>query len=188
MKKIIFFDGDGTLWYPKKTGYTEKPWWIYNRRDTDYGHAEKHLTTTPHVRKVLKKLKAMGIILVLLSTQPYASQYERDASLMRKVEHLKLDGYFDEIHASKEKSKKTQLIQSKGEVILKVLKRRGIPKSKALMIGDLYIPDYINVRKFGVDAILVGRFKYHEKNPKHMRLKKIKKKISDINEIFKYLS
>ena len=29
MKKIIFFDGDGTLWYPKKTKYKEHPVWLY---------------------------------------------------------------------------------------------------------------------------------------------------------------
>jgi HAD superfamily phosphatase (TIGR01681 family) len=186
MKKIIFFDGDGTLWYPKKTKYTEKPWWVYNNPDTDW-HAERHMTTTPHLIEVLKKLRAMGIILVVLSTQPGTSQYERDASLMRYIEHLKLDKYFDEIHASKGKSKKSQLLQSKGEVILKVLKRRGIPKSKALMVGDLYVPDYIDIKKIGVDAILVGYFKFNENDPNYIRVKRIKKRIPNLSGIFKHL-
>lgn len=29
LKKTVFFDGDGTLWYPKTTRRTRKPWWIY---------------------------------------------------------------------------------------------------------------------------------------------------------------
>ena len=31
MKKIIFFDADGTLWYPKSTKYRKHPVWIWNK-------------------------------------------------------------------------------------------------------------------------------------------------------------
>jgi magnesium-dependent phosphatase-1 len=182
MKKIIFFDGDGTLWYPKKTKYTKKPWWIYEHPET-YAHAEEHLTTTPHLRKVLKKLKSMGVVLAVLSTQPYVSQHERDANLMRLIEHLNLEEFFDEIHGSKIiRSKNDQ--QTKGMVILKVLKRTGIAKSNALMVGDLYGPDYRDVKRVGVDSVLVGYFKYNENDP---RYKRVKRRIPNLSGIFKYL-
>ena len=29
MKKVVFFDGDGTLWYPKTTKRTAAPHWVY---------------------------------------------------------------------------------------------------------------------------------------------------------------
>lgn len=40
-KKIIFFDGDGTLWYPKKTKWTKKPHLIYT-----------HLAAKQHTNKL----------------------------------------------------------------------------------------------------------------------------------------
>ena len=36
MKKIIFFDGDGTLWYPKETKHKRNPVWIYKDKTIKY--------------------------------------------------------------------------------------------------------------------------------------------------------
>lgn len=55
-KKIIFFDADGTLWYPKSTKYSKMPHWVYleSQNPDDY---LKHLVVIPSVLKTLKKLK-----------------------------------------------------------------------------------------------------------------------------------
>ena len=39
--------------------------------------------------------------------------------------------------------------------MLKILKRRNISKSKALMVGDQYLWDYKPAKENGIDAILI---------------------------------
>ena len=39
-KKIVFFDGDGTLWYPKDTRHTEPPHWIYHEKRSLDGYCK----------------------------------------------------------------------------------------------------------------------------------------------------
>ena len=170
-KEIIFFDGDGTLWYPKKTKYQEKPHWIYSLEGTldDYCG---HLIMIPTVLATLKKLKKMKVITVLLSTHPHPPK-EADAIIQHKVSHFKLNQLFDEIHATKE------FHSSKGEFIVKILKKRGISKNKALMIGDHYHWDYKPARDVGVDALLIES-EYMKKDPQGKRVKKTIKKLSDI--------
>jgi len=55
-KKIIFFDGDGTLWYPRETKYTKAAHWIYDLPG-DYKEHVSYLMLIPGVLSTLKKLK-----------------------------------------------------------------------------------------------------------------------------------
>ncbi len=170
-KRIIFFDGDGTLWYPKKTKYQEKPHWVYSLEGTldDYC---KHLMMIPTVVATLKKLKEQKIITVLLSTHPHPPD-EAAAIINHKVLHFKLSKLFDEIHATRE------FHASKGEFIVKILKKRGIPKNKALMIGDNYRWDYKPAKDVGVDALLIES-DYIKKDKYGKRVKNTVKKLSDV--------
>jgi phosphoglycolate phosphatase-like HAD superfamily hydrolase len=173
MKKIIFFDGDGTVWYPKKTKYTVKPHWIYQHLHKDHIN---HLMLTPFAFYTLKKLKSKGIITVLLSTHP---QKPKDAEvvLKEKIKHFKLERVFDEFHATK------AYPESKGEFIVKILKRRGIPKNKALMVGDIHEWDYKSAKSKGIDAVLIdSEYRKHCPNGK-----RIKRTIKDLREIFDYI-
>ncbi len=165
-KKIIFFDGDGTLWYPHKTKYAEKPHWVYiDKSITDY---REHLVIIPAVETTLKKLKKMSIITIVLSTHPHEVK-EAYEIINDKVEHFNLEGLFTEVHATREYH------ESKGEYIIDILKRLNIPKSRALMVGDNYLYDYKSAKMVGVDALLIESD--YMKNDK--RLKTIKK-LSDI--------
>ena len=170
-KEIIFFDGDGTLWYPKKTKYQEKPHWIYSL-NKDVNVHYKHLVMIPTVLSTLKKLKKVGIITVLLSTHPHPPE-EAAYIINHKVSHFKLAGLFDEIHATREYH------SSKGEFIVTILKNRGIPKSRALMVGDSYRWDYKPAREVGVDALLIES-DYMKKDHQGKRIKRTIKKLSDI--------
>ncbi len=169
-KKIIFFDGDGTLWYPIKTKYSEKPHWIYKDKNVQDYH--EHLILTPDVIEVLKKLKERGIITVILSTHPHEPS-KAVVLLNKKVEYFKLGEFFTEVHATRE------YFLSKGEHIVEILKRLKIPKSKALMIGDSYIWDYKSARSIGVEALLIEST--YSKVDK--RIKIIKK----LTDLLKYL-
>lgn len=145
-KTIIFFDGDGTLWYPIKTKHTVKPHWLYNDKSIKDPHP--HLMLIPGVESTLKKLKKLGVITVILSTHPH-EKVEAYKLINKKVTHFNLEELFTEVHATREYH------ASKGEYIAEILKRLKIPKTKALMIGDNYPWDYKPVRSIGVDALLV---------------------------------
>ena len=90
----------------------------------------------------------MGIIIVILSTHPHPPK-QADAIIKQKIKHFNLKDLFDEVHATREYH------GSKGEFMIEILKKRGIPKSKALMIGDSYNWDYKPAREVGIDALLI---------------------------------
>ena len=64
------------------------------------------------------------------------------------------------------------------------LKKRKIPKSQALMIGDSYTWDYNPTRKVGIEARLIES-NYWKKHPVGKRVKKTIKKLSDVLKIVK---
>jgi len=146
-KSIIFFDGDGTLWYPKKTKGTVAPHWIYG--DTTIGERYlEHMTLTPAALATLKKLKKSGVELIVLSTHPH-SKKEADVILSRKIEHFRLTEIFHRVYSSRNHP------EGKGQKIAEILKKRKLPKNKALMVGDNYRWDYRSAKKVGVDALLI---------------------------------
>lgn len=174
-KEIIFFDGDGTLWYPKKTKYREKPHWIYLSEESKDNYCE-HLTLIPTVLTTLKKLKKLGVIVILLSTHPHPPK-EADVVINHKVSHFKLTELFHEIHATRE------FHDSKGEFIVKILKKRGIPKNKAIMVGDTYRWDYKPAKDVGIDALLMES-DYLKKDSQG---KRVKNTIKKLNEVLEYI-
>lgn len=162
-KTIIFFDGDGTLWYPEKTKHTVKPHWIY--KDATIKDCHQHLILISVVESTLKKLKKRGVITVILSTHPHEKD-EAYKIINKKVRHFNLEELFTEIHATRE------YYDSKGEYITEILKRYNIPKTKALMIGDNYLWDYRPARKIGIDALLVESC-YMKKDKRIKTIKKL---------------
>ena len=91
-KKIIFFDADGTLWYPWKTKRKENPIWIHR----EYHNVEEiraGLTLVPNLIKTLDRLKGEGIRMVVLSASPLPARKAIEAmtagSLCGKKIHIK---------------------------------------------------------------------------------------------------
>jgi FMN phosphatase YigB (HAD superfamily) len=141
MKKIIFFDADGSLWYPKKTKRNQHLVWLY--KDKRYKRYEQYLELIPDTVSTLKKLKSLGITTIILSTSPYPTK-KANQILIKKVNHFELNEFFDEVHATKD------IPSSKGEYIEKILKKRGISKKSALMVGDSYKWGIITLLNQGV--------------------------------------
>jgi len=166
-KKIIFFDGDGTLWYPKKTRYARHPVWLY--KDRRFKNHISHLMMIPSALSTIRKLKRMGVVTIILSTHPHPPK-EADVIIKNKIKHFELEELFDEVHATRAHP------ESKGEFILKILKRRKIPKSKALMVGDSYTWDYQSANEKGIDALLIES----EYEPMKTHVEKTIKKLSDV--------
>jgi hydroxymethylpyrimidine pyrophosphatase-like HAD family hydrolase len=72
-KKIIFLDGDGTLWYPSTTKRTQKSHWIYNDPLTKDNYLA-HLQLTPKIKETLTALRLRGILLVVISANPHTKE------------------------------------------------------------------------------------------------------------------
>lgn len=136
----------------------------------------KLLVVTPTTLSTLARLKKMGVILVVLSTHPQAL-LDSSAVIHGKLKHLKLAHFFDEVHATKE------YFSSKGQFMVKILKKYGIPKSQALMVGDKYDWDYKPARDNGIDALLVES-DYEKQHPIG---RKVKRTIKELNGIFNYI-
>jgi len=145
-KKIIFFDGDGTLWFPKKTKHTIKPHWVY--KDSSIKNPLEHLVLVPGALKTLQELQKRKILCVVLSTHP-TSLANAQKVLEKKVSYFKLQKYFIEIYATEE------YLESKGEHISSILSKYKMPKASALMVGDNYSWDYKPAKKVGVEAVLI---------------------------------
>ena len=179
MKKIIFFDGDGTLWYPKSTKRKEKPHWIYHDPKT-MGDYKPHLILTPKVKTTLREIRKRGIKTILISTHPHQAKVA-DTLLKEKVNHFGLESLFDEAHAAR------NIPTGKGHVIARVLKRLNLSKRSALMVGDSYVWDYLAAKHIGVDALLMETDYlsiYREIYPGARRLKRT---IKNIDETLLYL-
>ncbi len=146
-KSIIFFDGDGTLWYPRTTKRRTAPHWIY-QDNACKGNYLEHMILIPGTVSALKKLKAKNIITVLLSTHPVGDEAAK-ASLLRTATYFKIDKYFDEIHAT------LPMHKSKGIFMERILQERRLHKNRALMIGDNYFYDYQSARKVGIEGALI---------------------------------
>ena len=173
-KKIIFFDGDGTIWYPKETKRTKPPYWIYgdtNSRKINY-RVLKHLILSQSALAVLKKLKKMGMILVLLSTHPHIPKIA-NIVLRRKLKHLGIEKIFDEYRPT------AVAKNAKGKEIIKLLKKFKLSKASALMVGDSYHYDYLSAKAVGVEAVLI-KSDYLKQPARGPRVKKIINEISGL--------
>jgi FMN phosphatase YigB (HAD superfamily) len=172
-KKIIFFDGDGTLWYPESTKRARAPHWLYADHPLPKDYLQR-LALTPNLIATLRKLKERGIILVALSTHPH-SRAEADLHMAGKMQHFKIGDLFDGVYTAR------NYPSGKGKVIESVLKKRKIPKSKALLIGDSYLYDYCSAKSVGVDSLLIKTA--YMKQP--ARGRKIQRTIKEIEDILK---
>src|SRR3989338_8477207 len=97
-KKIVFFDGDGTLWYPSRTKYSEAPHWVYHD-DKTKDSPNDHLTLTPNVVKTLLVLREKGIKTVILSANPHPANIAYKM-MEDKVKHFNIAHLFDQVHAT----------------------------------------------------------------------------------------
>ncbi len=147
-KKIIFLDGDGTLWYPKKTKRTVKPHWVYHDAETKDNYLE-HLELTPNAKDTLEKLSARGIYLVIISANPYAEDIAI-AEIKDRLNYFGITSLFYSIRSSPGDNP-----DGKASVLLEIIEKLGLEKEDALMIGDSYFYDYEAIKKVGVDAFWI---------------------------------
>ena len=146
MKKVIFFDGDGTLWYPKTTKRTVAPHWVY----LDHSIADPYalFIPTPTVVETLERLGEMKIKRVLLSTSPLPEE-EAIMSRIRASKHIDIHHLLDDIQVAPE------YIEGKGERITALLKKYNLNPEDALMVGDTFGWDYKSAQDVGVEGLLI---------------------------------
>ncbi|MEI8104007.1 MAG: HAD family hydrolase [Candidatus Moraniibacteriota bacterium] len=147
-KKIIFLDGDGTLWYPSSTKRTQKPHWIYHDPETKDDFL-RHLELIPNVRGTLLNLKEKGILLVLISASPYPTE-AADKELRERLEFFDLLELFHSYRSSQGDNP-----EGKGELMLEILESLKLAKEDALMVGDSYFYDYLAAKNVGIEALFI---------------------------------
>ncbi|MGH9897144.1 MAG: HAD family hydrolase [bacterium] len=129
----IFFDAEGTLWYPKVSGAVEQFW-----RHPTVDRALELFQVEPDLAETLAALRRSGIPLIVVSkhVQPLLEQL---------LEAFKLRGYFDSVLVASDKAAAIQRF---------VTEHRLDP---ILMIGDTPEVDVTPVRRSGFAAVLVDR-------------------------------
>jgi phosphoglycolate phosphatase-like HAD superfamily hydrolase len=141
VKKNVFFDGDGTLWYPQATRRTREPHWIY--QDPTLTNPCSELIVTPHAIDTLAALGGLGITRVLLSSCPLP---ENDAIIDRSkiAKHIKIHGLLDAIRVAPDRE------DGKSEQLLSLLDEFNFTPDEALMVGDTCDWDYVAAQNVGI--------------------------------------
>jgi phosphoglycolate phosphatase-like HAD superfamily hydrolase len=158
-KKLIFFDGDGTLWYPRATKRTQKPHWVYHDVRTKDTYLE-HLMLTPHAKETLEVLKRRGYYLVLISASPDANEVAL-TQIKEKLEYFNIMHLFHSYHASNGNNP-----SGKAAIMLEGIDKLDLDKEDALMVGDSYFYDYKAAMDIGIDALFIENTV--SKMPDHM--------------------
>lgn len=174
MKRIIFFDGDGTLWYPKSTLRTRPPQWIYQAGVFEDPVSE--LIATPGASEILQALGEMAIRRVLLSASPLPEQ-EAIADRIRVAQQVGIYHLLDEIQVTPGSR------EGKGAKIIGLLARDGLNKEDALMIGDTLDWDYQSAVDTGVDGLLLTTG-YHQNGIESLRGDRL---IRQLDEVLDYI-
>jgi FMN phosphatase YigB (HAD superfamily) len=173
MKRIIFFDGDGTIWYPISTRRNHKPHWVYH----SHRNPLPHLRLTPTTLWTLRQLRRKGVRTVLLSTHPHSVRAATSV-LAKKVSSLNLSGLFDVVLPTRPSP------PSKTLHIRRILKSYSIPKSQALMVGDSFRWDYQPARMAGIEALLFESA-YRKTDPRGARIRRV---ITHTRDVLSYLA
>ena len=147
-KKIIFLDGDGTIWYPKSTKRTQKPHWIYHDPLTKDNYLE-HLELTPGTKEALETLSATGVYLVVISANP-KNEDIAVGEIKERLEYFGLINLFHSYRASLGSDP-----QGKAEIMLEIIEVLNLNKEDALMVGDSYFYDYVAAKNVGIDAFFI---------------------------------
>lgn len=147
-KKLIFLDGDGTIWYPSSTKRTQKPHWIYHNPATKDNYLN-HIEIAPNLRETLLKLKKKNILVVLVSASPYSADVA-NKELRGKLEFFDLLDLFHSFHSTP-----GDLPEGKGALMLELIKSLNLTKDDALMVGDSYFYDYLAAKNVGIDAYFI---------------------------------
>ena len=122
-KRIIFFDGDGTLWYPKATRRTTKPHWVYDDEATRDNYLE-HLELTPGTREALVQLKEDGILLAVLSANPHEERIAIN-EIKDRLDYFGIGNLFYAVRASDGSDPK-----GKAAIMLEIIANLGLKKTR----------------------------------------------------------
>lgn len=147
-KKILFLDGDGTLWYPSTTKRTQKPHWVYYDEKTKDNYLE-HIELTPGTKEALELFHKKGLYLVIISANPNSEQ-AAIKEIKERLDHFGLSELFYACRASEGDDPKGKTV-----IMIEVIKELGLTKRDALMVGDSYFYDYLAAKENGIDAFFI---------------------------------
>lgn len=175
MKKVLFFDGDGTLWYPRNTRRTIPPHWVYFDPTTAQNPWVEFIST-PTATETLVRLGELHVKRVLLSTSPLPEE-EAIMSRIKAVQQVDVHHLLDDIQIAPDYP------SGKGERMTELLKVYGLQAEDALMIGDTFQWDYQAAQDIGIDALLI-RSEYQQEFIKELPKDRV---ITELIEVLRYI-
>ncbi len=145
-KKVVSFDGDGTLWYPKETKRSVPPHAVYALHPDDY---LEHLELTPGATELLAHLSSQeNVKIAIISTHPQDHD-EALKILEQKIRHFGLENLIDFF------SPAPDVPEGKGPVLQKYITGLGLANNDAVHIGDSIRYDYGAMKIVGIETILL---------------------------------
>ena len=147
-KKLIFLDGDGTLWYPKATKRTQKPHWVYSDPKTKDFYLE-HLELTPGTKEALEIFPKKNMYLVVISANPN-DEVAATKELKERLEYFAIADLFYTYRSSGGSDP-----NGKARIMLEVINELRLRSIDAVMVGDSYFYDYLAATHAGIDAFFI---------------------------------
>ena len=147
-KRIIFFDGDGTLWYPRATKRTRKPHWVYHDSAIKDNFLV-HLELAPKIKETLNLFLEQGVYLVVISASPESEEVAMK-EMHEKLEYFGIEKLFYTYRVSAGDNP-----EGKASIILEILEELNLKKEDAVMVGDSYYYDYLAAKNIGIDALFI---------------------------------
>ncbi len=147
-KKVLFLDGDGTLWYPSSTKRTQKPHWVYHDEKTKDNYLE-YIELTPGTKEALETFHKKGLYLVVVSANPYDEEIAVK-EIKERLDYFGLSELFYACRASEGSDP-----NGKTAIMLEIIEELGLTKEDALMVGDSYFYDYLAAKESGIDAFFI---------------------------------
>lgn len=174
MKKAVFFDGDGTLWYPRQTLRRELPYLVYT--DPTIADPIAEFIVTPNTIDTLTILGSCGVRRVLLSTSPLGEEegVRHRTQIMR---HVAIHDLLDDVHVAPDYP------SGKSEMLVRLLGSFGLQPEEALMVGDNCEWDFHAAQSVGVDAALIAS-DYEKERAKQLGVNPV---IDDISGVLSIL-
>ena len=145
--KLISFDGDGTLRYPKTTTTTQKPHRIYEIYP-QVDEANAQLILIPGTIELLEYCRGQWVIMILLSTNPNEVDIA-DQQVLYRSQLLWVDQYFDHILSARD------YVASKWEILQRLADQHKIDYNQILHIWDSYMRDYASTADCNMNTVLI---------------------------------
>lgn len=148
MNKAVIFDGDGTLWRPRRQGRGLRPDRVY-KSDRVERNSHIDLRLVEGAVDVLKTLREQGYYVFIVSAHPVPGEGAL-RELASKLSHFGITDMVDRFFCSDGNDQ-----NGKSRVIRRIIDEYNLHPARVFMVGDSYYFDYEAGKKAGVQGVFI---------------------------------